>query len=232
MSHPILPPIDTLSKTNDTTSVPTSSATLNVELLDPNQLKMIHFAEKEKVRRSLGNKRYLEKKKFLLNLSVAERNKKIPKITDDITTPFDKFNCDVFTDLSNVINRTQSFCPTEQIVESKRYFCWIRHVVDDDKYILQFKVGDGVYVDLLYIVNSTIENAGYGLFAAMNLPKGLPFTIYLGRVVKDDNKKRPYIIQHNYKFVKGKNSNNRWEKIRKGRKPTFIDGLIQDSFQK
>ena len=85
------------------------------------------------------------------------------------------------------INRIQTFCPTERIVESKRCFRWIRHVVDDDKYILQFKIGDGAYVNLLYIAKSTIENARYGLFAAMNLPKGLPFTIYLGRVVKDHN---------------------------------------------
>ena len=232
MSHPNLPPIDTSSETNDANSVPTSSATLNVESLVPTQLKMLDFAEKEKVRRRLCNKRHYEKQKSLHNLSVAERNKKMTKITDDTTTQFEKLNCDVFSDINDEIYRIQSFCPTERIVESKRCFRWIRHVVDDDKYILQFKLFDGVYVDLTYIAKSTIENAGYGMFAAMNLPKGLPFTIYLGRVVQDNSKKRSYVIQQNYKYVKGKNGNNRWEKIRKDRKPTFIDGLTQDSFHK
>ena len=85
---------------------------------------------------------------------------------------------------------------------------------------------------MLYIAKSKIANAGYGLFAATSFPKGLPFTIYLGRVVQENNKKRGYIIQQNYKFVKGKEQHNRWGEIRKGRRPTIIDGLTQDCFQK
>ena len=137
----------------------------------------------------MGNKRYREKKRIVLNLSVAERNKKIPKTIDEITTPFDKLGCNVFSELSDEINRILTFCPAERITESKRCFRWISTVEDDDKYILQYIIGDGVYVyvDLLYIAKSKIENAGYGLFAATSLPKGLPFTIYLDRVVQDNN---------------------------------------------
>ena len=232
MSHPIVPQIDTLLEINHETNDPTSSATLNPVLIDKNQLKNIQFAEKEKQRRSLDNKRYREKKRILLNLSVAERNKKIQKSMDEIATPYDKLGCNVLTELSEEINRILTFSTAERIKESKRCFRWISTVEDDDKYILQYKVGDGVYVDFLFIAKSTIENAGYGLFAAMNLPKGLPITIYLGRVVKDNKKKRSYMIQQNYKFVKGKANNNRWEKVRKGRSPTIIDGLTHDSFQK
>ena len=99
----------------------------------------------------MGNKRYREKKRILLNLSVAERNKKIPKTIDEITTPFEKLGCNVFSELSDEINRILTFCPAERITESKRCFRWISTVEDDDKYILQYIIGDGVYVDFLYI---------------------------------------------------------------------------------
>ena len=66
MSHPIVPTINMSSEINDETNDTTSSATLNPVMIDPNQLKKIQFAEKEKVRRSLGNKRYREKKKIYL----------------------------------------------------------------------------------------------------------------------------------------------------------------------
>ena len=68
MSHPIVPSIDTLQEINDVPNKSTSSATLNSILIDTNQLKKIQFADKEKERCSLGNKRYREKKKILLNL--------------------------------------------------------------------------------------------------------------------------------------------------------------------
>ena len=104
MSNQIVPSIDTLSEINDVTNESTSSVTLNSILIDTHQLKKIQFADKEKERRSLGNKRYHEKKKILLNLSVAERNKKIPKTIDQITTPFDKSGCNVFSELSDEFN--------------------------------------------------------------------------------------------------------------------------------
>ena len=73
-------------------------------------------------------------------------------------------------------------------------------------------------------------NGGYGLFAARPLPKGLLFSIYLGRIVEFDDKKRKYIIELSSKYVKKRNGKDKWEKVRKGRARQIIDALMSDRY--
>ena len=97
---------------------------------------------------------------------------------------------------------------------------------------MQYIIGYPVFFDLVHIAKSSIPDAGYGLFAATDLPKGIPFTIYLGRTVKVNNPKRTYTMQLNYPYVMGSNNLGRWEKVRKGRAALIIDALSEDNFKK
>ena len=96
------------------------------------------------------------------------------------------------------------------------------------KYILQFVIGDTVYIDLLYCAKSTIKNAGYGLFAATHLPKDMLISLYLGRTVKHNDESRTYTMQLNHRYVECRNGVGKWEKVKKGRPPLIIDGLSED----
>ena len=66
-----------------------------------------------------------------------------------------------------------------------------------EKKILQFQVGNGCFIDVIYAALSNIPNAGYGIFAARDLPKGIHFSVYIGRSVKgsDQNPDREYPMQ-------------------------------------
>lgn len=197
-----------------------------------NDLKKISFADHEKERRSRANKRYREKKTMINELSVAARNKKQRAQIEKIEFPWSKCGDEMFSMLGEEINRILKYNSVDRIRESKTCFRWIRPLEDKDKYVLQFGVGESFFMDLVYISKSSIPNADYGLFAATDLPKGIPFSIYMGRVVHENNKSRKYIMQQPFSFVKGKTGSNRWEKVRKGRSCTIIDALSRDDFRK
>ena len=109
-----------------------------------------------------------------------------------------------FTMLTDKISSILKFSPTDRIIESKRYFRWITPIESNDKYILQYIIHESFFVDLVYCSKSTLPNDGYGLFAAIDLPKGMPIRIYLGRTVKINYPKRTYIMQFNRKYVECK----------------------------
>jgi len=213
------------------TSQSSSAGVLNVVALCNNHSKIMSFADNEKRRRSRANKRYREKVKRLQNDSVADRTKKKKKKEDDVITFWDNLADNVFALLAEEITRISTFCPIERITQSKRNFRWIRHIESNNKYILQFVIGDSVFIDLLYCAKSTLPNAGYGLFAATHLPKGMPVSLYLGRTVKKNDPKRTYIMQLNHRYVESRNGTGKWEKVRKDRSPLIIDSLSQDHFK-
>ena len=214
------------------TSQSSSAGVLNVVPLCNNHSKIMSFADNEKRRRSRANKRYRDKVKILKNDSVADRTKKSKKREDDVITFWDNLGADnVFALLVEEITRISTFCPIERIAQSKRNFRWIRHIENNHKYILQFVIRDSVFIDLLYCAKSTLPNAGYGLFAATHLPKGMPVSLYLGRTVKKNDPKRTYIMQLNHRYVESRNGTGKWEKVRKDRPHLIIDGLSKDHFK-
>jgi len=214
------------------TSQSSSAGVLNVVPPCNNHSKLMLFAQKEKRRRSRDNKKYRDNVKILKNDSVADRNKKSKKKEDDLITFWDNLGADnVFALLAEEINRISSFSPIERIAQSKRSFRWVRDIENNYKYILQFVIRDSVFFDLLYCAKSTLPNAGYGLFAATHLPKGIPISLYLGRTVKNNDPKRTYTMQLNHKYIDSKNGNGTWVKVRKNRPHLIIDGLSQDHFK-
>ena len=105
--------------------------------------------------------------------------------------------------------------------------------VDTKIHYLQFQLpGNNVYADIAYISKSRIPQAGYGLFAPTNLPKNIPILIYMGRQVKSPNQNRQYIMEMPSTLVKKKTGDYKWESVRKGRKPKYLDALSSDSVQK
>ena len=118
----------------------------------------------------------------------------------------------------------------DRIVESRAKFRWVELCGTNDKFILQFQVSDGIFVDLIYTKKSNFLNSGYGLFAARALPKGLIFSLYLGRIVEFDDIKRKYIILLSSRFVKKNNGKDQWAKVRKGRPGLIVDALMSDRF--
>ena len=92
-------------------------------------------------------------------------------------------------------------------------------------HILQFKLPDDLFTDLLYIKKSTIPRAGYGLFAARDLPKSQLFSLYLGRLVKNPEQSRKYIMEMPCTYVHKKSGGYQWESVRKDRQPKYIDAL-------
>ena len=229
-------PIDRTTDHNTVDVIKTSQSSpagaLNVVPLCTTHSQLILFAEKEKRRRSRDNKRYRDRVMISKNDSVADRNKKSKKKEDNDITFWDNFGEDnVFTLLAEEITRISTFSPIERIAQSKHNFRWIRDIENNHKYILQFLIRDSVFFDLLYCAKSTLPNAGYGLFAATHLPKGMPVSLYLGRTVKNNDPKRAYTMQLNHKYVVSKNGTGKWEKVRKHRPHLIIDGLSQDNFK-
>ena len=132
------------------TSQSSSAGVLNVVPLCNNHSKLMLFAENEKHRRSRNNKKYRDKVKILKNDSVADRNKKSKKKEDDLITFWDNLADNMSALLAEEITRISTFCPIKRITQSKRNFRWIRYIESNNKYILQFVIGDYVFIDLLY----------------------------------------------------------------------------------
>ena len=87
-----------------------------------------------------------------------------------------------------------------------------------------------LFIDIVYVSKSKISNIGYGLFSARELPKGLEFSIYLGRLVKHPKNIRKYVIELGKKFVHKRDGDDRRETIRTGQSRKFVDGLMNNSF--
>ena len=231
MSLPSDHPTDFTADAGNNTNEASSAGVVTAVALCDNHSKKMSFADNEKRRRSRANKRYRDKVKRLQNDSVADRTKQKKKKEDDVISFWENLADNVFALLADEINRISTFCPVERITQSKRNFRWIRPVDNSNKYILQFVIGDSVFIDLLYCAKSTLPNAGYGLFAGTHLPKGMPVSLYLGRTVKHNDPKRTYIMQLNHRHVVSRNGTRKWEKVRKDRLPLIIDGLTEDHFK-
>ena len=213
-------------KTCDNSS---NNETTTDELIhNPDIQKQVAFAKKEKDRRRRNNKIYQEKRKFLNVETIAQRTKRVAletatELKKVITIPFESL-------LENEISRILKFDVDNRIQESKAKFRWVSPLGSDTKTILQFEVSCGIFVDFLYTKKSNFPNSGYGLFAARSLPKGLTFSIYLGRLVKFNDIKRKYIMQLTSRFVKKKNGKEQWEKIKYDRPKLIVDALMSDRF--
>ena len=190
--------------------------------------KQVDFAEKEKDRRRQNNQNYYKKRKALNIETIAQRKKRVSKetaalLTKEISVPFELM-------LEKEIRRIMKFDLKDRIEQSKAQFRWVSPLCTDEKLILQFEVTHGIFVDVVYIKKSNFLNAGYGLFAARSLPKGLIFSLYLGRLVKFDDNKRKYTILLSSRFVKKHNGKDRWEKVRKGKAGLIVDALMSDRY--
>ena len=108
---------------------------------------------------------------------------------------------------------------------------WVETLYEN-RFTLQFCLPDECYIDLVYVDRSRIINGGYGLFAARDLPKNIPFIIYLGRIVKTASPERQYIMSMCYNFVKKRNKTERWERRKKARGPILLDALTHDEYGK
>ena len=217
---------DAQLKTTDTSS---NNETTTDELINnPDIQKQVAFAEKEKDRRRRNNKIYQEKRKLLNLETIAQRKKRIAlekatELKKDINIPFESL-------LENEITRILKFDVDNRIQESKAKFRWVSPLSSDNKLILQFEVSSGIFFDFLYTKKSNFPNSGYGLFAARSLPKGLTFSIFLGRLVQFNDIKRKYIMQLTSRFVKKKNGKEQWEKIKYDRPKLIVDALMSDRF--
>ena len=151
MSLPIGSPANLGNDVNDKTNKPTSFDISKSVVTGGNELKKISFADKEKERRSRANKRFWDNKKILRNESVAERNKKFTQKLDIVEKAWEKCGDEVFSNFTDEINRILKFDPVDRITGSKFSSRWIRPFEDIDKYILQYIIGEQVFIDLLYI---------------------------------------------------------------------------------
>ena len=217
----------------NTATIPTSDSNLLLEcetdLKDKSSSSSdsvttkVMFADKERARRSRDNKLHQQnlKKRKAETATIAQRNKE-KKNTPQISFPYEEL-------LSTEIQRILKFDVNQRIKESVQKFRWVMPCSCEDRYILQFQVSDGLFIDLLYVAKSNILNAGYGLSAARELPKGLEFSVYLGRLVKHPKKIRKYVIELSKKFVHKRDGNDKWETIRSGQSRQFVDGLMNNS---
>ena len=236
MSHPVNPP-------NDSTRVDISDP---VEIPPFNQLSgwnngastchnvidvKVAFADKEQERRRVGNKRYREKKKVEKMESIAQRLKR-STVEQTVLHPPTQLSFDVFPILSDEINCIIKYNPVDRISEASRRFRWVKSVHNSGNFIMQYEFADSLFTDLLYCSKSLLNNAGYGLFAAQDIPKCIPISIYLGRIVKVNDIKRSYLMQLNRKYVKKTNTDDKWERIRKNRPSLIVDGLESDDYHK
>ena len=70
-----------------------------------------------------------------------------------------------------------------------------------------------------------------GLFVACNLHKTI-FSIYLDHVVNVNDISYQYIMELLMKFVGKSKCVNKWQRIRNGRKPIFLDAIMLDEQDK
>ena len=187
----------------------------------------VKFFEKEKERRRIAYRRSCDRKKQLAKESVADRCKRA-KLESSPEKPSVLSPEDL---IGNEILRIVKFDPTSREIEWRKKFRWIQ-TMSDKKFVLQYCMPEEKFVDLVYIQKSTIKNAGYGLFAARDLPQKLPFLIYLGRVVKHVNPGRRYVFVMECNFVNKRNKINQWERRKKSRPPKYIDALMDDTHNK
>ena len=87
-----------------------------------------------------------------------------------------------------------------------------------------------MFIDLVYVDRSRIISAGYGLSAGCELPKNIPFLIYLGCIVKKVTPDRQYIMSMSCDFVKKRNKSQQWEKRKESRPPKLLDALMHDEY--
>ena len=139
---------------------------------------------------------------------------------------------DVFPILSDEINRIIKYNPVDRISEASRRFRWVKSVHNSGNFIMQYEFADSLFTDLLYCSKSLLDNAGYDLFAAQDIPKGIPISIYLGRIVKVNDINRSYLMQLNHKYVNKTNTDDKWEKFRKNCPSIIVDGLASDNYHK
>ena len=127
------------------------------------------LADRESMRRSINNKRYREKKKVLANETIAQyrtwlASESSSKIGVPISILYKQL---LYNEIQQILKFDVNLC----ISESLKKFLWVIPCSSEDKYILQFMVSDGLFIDLLYVVKSKILNVGYGLFCCLCISK-------------------------------------------------------------
>lgn len=187
----------------------------------PRVAKIVNSYVKEKERRKRDNKKYRKNQAIKRNATIAQRCKRMPNDSIQSDNSYVQF-------LNDEILRILQCNIIDRVHESKKNFRWVTPCVNDTKKILQFQVGNGYFIDLLYVALSKIPNAGYGLFAARDLPKGVSFSIYLGRSVKVSGKKREYTMQ----LKKTYNNSRGWGRLKKNQPCIVIDALTSDEYSK
>ena len=206
---------------------------------DVSTLQLVQKSMKEKERRRNNNKRYREKikehekQKELNNFTIPKRRKL--SATETAKKTLESISLSYESLLNSEITRIIQFDVKDRIHESKRNFRWVTPCANEKKKILQFQVGNGCFIDVIYAALSNIPNAGYGIFAARDLPKGINFSVYLGRSVKISDRKpnREYTMKFSKIYVKTKkNGNGMWQSVKKNGHGLVIDALMFDKDSK
>ena len=175
------------------------------------------FMEHEKQRRRNYYLRQCERKKLAATESVADRTKRTKAAKKAIPT-CDNIDETFFHHIGEEINRLVKLSIADRNVQFEKQFRWVLDLKTKTHY-LQFQLpGKSIFTDIAYIGKSTIPRAGYGLFAAIDIPKNQPILIYMGREVKSPAKNREYIMTMPATWVCKHNGESRWESVRKGRK--------------
>ena len=176
------------------------------------------------------NQRYQQNKKLKESDSVVEpchnSTKRSTRSEKESIPLFDPV-----TAIGTEIHCILDYDSVDRMIEAKKSFRWVSHY-NKPLFVLQYRTQDRLYFDWLHVKKSTIPRSGLGLFAVCDMYKNTVFSIYLGRVVKKDDPERNYLIQMKKSFVKPKIGDPEWRSVRKGRKNTIIDALMEDNVEK
>ena len=195
--------------------------------------KKLEFVDKEKLRRSKDNRIYREKVQVEKGETVYQRRKRLrlEKESNQMADLLQPVDLIINNLLNKELTRILQYEISERLVQAQHNFRWVMCTLNSKVvFTLQFMFQPSCYIDVLCCKQSNLKKAGYGLFACNDFPKGAMISVYLGRLVKENNKQRCYLMEMSRKFVKKRNGDTYWDRTRTARAPFIIDALMSESY--
>ena len=130
--------------------------------------------------------------------------------------------------ISETMEELITFSNKERIKNISERFKWSTSYTKEWPITMQIKTADNEWIDWVEVRVSNIEDAGFGLFACVDMPKDTIISIYIGNEKKSADENRDYVFNTSFHFNKG----GKWvqgKKKKDGSRGTILDAIPDDS---